>query len=230
MKTNTFLSVLFLVSLCAKAQKLDDVDKKNAFGLDLYSMNHQLTKFKPSFNGSFNPDYYGAHTNASTDYSLWYKREFKMDTSHLRPFLKVHFMWSYRYGDTQIDSSTDARVYEEFFRFPLLFGYKLSTGKSFAVNFSFGLVYSILSKQKYLARPNVTFPAIYQNEYGFGSYSKLGMAAEISATIHISKKTFFNVGFWADNDFSNPLKKSNDIPLTTVYRSFGMFVGFGSIF
>src|SRR3990172_849182 len=193
-------------------------------------MNHKLTKFELSFKGSFNPDYYGAHTNASTDYSIWYKREFKLDSLAMRIFIQPHFMMSYRFGDIQVDSVTDARVYEEFLRFPLMFGMKLSAGKSIDINMSFGLVYSILSKQKYLARPTVTLPAMYQKQYGFGSYSKLGFGAEISSTMHISKKIFFNVGLWSDFDFSNPLSNSNDIPFTTVYRSFGIFIGLGGTF
>lgn len=230
MKNNLFLLLILAHSYLLKGQNEKGNDAKNVFGWDLYSMNHQLTKFELSFTGSFNPDYYGAHSNASVDVSIWYKREFKLDTSAMRLYLKPYLMASYRYGDIQIDSATDARVYEEFLRFPVLFGLKLSAGKSIVINMSFGLVYSILSKQKYLARPTVTLPPIYQKQYGFGSYSKLGMAAEISSTMHISKRTFFNVGIWSDFDFSNPLKKSNDIPLTSVYRSFGIFVGLGGRF
>src|SRR3990172_13165211 len=164
MKHKTFFLFLLFYSFIINAQKDSGIEHKNAFGWNLYSMNHQLTKFELSFKGSFNPDYYGAHTNASTDYSIWYKREFKLDSLAMRIFIQPHFMMSYRFGDIQVDSVTDARVYEEFLRFPLMFGMKLSAGKSIDINMSFGLVYSILSKQKYLARPTVTLPAMYQKQ------------------------------------------------------------------
>lgn len=230
MKSKKTILFFLLIPFFVKAQLELNKEKCNSYGMDYYSMNHQLTKYEFSFTGSFNPDYVSLHTNASVDFSVWYKREFKIDSSFNRLFLRANLMTSYKFGDIQINSTTEARVYEEFFEAPILFGLKMAAGKAAVINLAFGINYSVLSKQEYFALPGEILPPEYQKVYKFGSYSKLGFAAEISSNFYVSKKIFFDFGIWSDFDFNSPLTKSDNIPLTTVYRSFGTFVGLGRTF
>ena len=224
MKKNIFL---FLISFLPFLSSAQEQERKNEWGDDLLILNSQLSK--TTFIRSAFPNYTSLHTNASGNGILWYKREFRIDTSHFYFYKKTGILYGNQFGDVVVDTVHEARVYEEFYKIPFMIGMKLSSGKNTSFNLGFGLCYNIISKQQFFAAPGATLPATYQKTNGFNAYSKLGFASEMNVHILLSRKVFFDIGIWSDSDLS-VLSSSRSVLLTTIYRSFGTSMGFGILF
>ena len=219
MKYLLFISLLF--PCFSFGQRVPET-KKNEWGVSFGLMAYQTRKFNITpANG-----YSSISTNVSPDVNFKYRRRFAIDSSSFM-FLESGLGSISRFSDVPVDTVA-IRMEEEFYDVPLLFGIAGKGNKYFGYSFTCGLKFAALSKQDFYTQPS-TAVSPFSNS-GFGDYFKWGFAGDFTFNIYLPKHAVFSIGFNTIYDFSSPITKKSTVDITTAYRAYGIYWGFGRSF
>ncbi len=215
------LFIVLLFPCFSFGQRVPETNK-NEWGVSFGVMAYQARKFNITpANG-----YSSISTNVSPDVNFKYRRRFAIDsTSYM--FLESGVGSISRFSDVPVDTVA-IRMKEEFYDVPLLLGIAARASKYFGCSFTCGLKFAALSKQDFYAQPS-TAVSPFSNS-GFGDYFKWGIAGDFTFNVYFHKRSMFSMGFYTIYDFSSPITKKSTVDVTSAYRAYGMYWGFGRSF
>lgn len=215
------LLVLILLPCFSSAQRVPETNK-NECGVSFGIMAYQARKFNITpANG-----YSSISTNVAPDVNFKYRRRFAIDSTSFM-FLESGVGSISRFSDVPADTVA-IRMKEEFYDVPLLFGIAGKGTKHFGYTFTCGLKFATLSKQNFYTQPSTAVSPFSDN--GFGDYFKWGIAGDFTFNIYFHKCSIFSMGFYTMYDFSSPISKKSTVDVTSAYRAYGMYWGFGRSF
>lgn len=123
-----------------------------------------------------------------------------------------------RFGDTKI-TNINARVYENILGIPLSFqlNSQNSSGKSFFLGL--GTYFDIVTKQYYKFKDSSLKPLNVKDSYGFGTYVKTGLLADIGVGLDLNENKFCDIGLKVNWDFKTTFINPDSNPNYNYYTA-----------
>ncbi|MCI0452830.1 MAG: hypothetical protein L0Z51_10655 [Candidatus Latescibacteria bacterium] len=207
--------------LLAATNALAEEDRGNAFGFYGGPTTYELIS---------SSDYNGATSGTSLDLGIYYARFVTPKFS-----VRVEARVTERHADIvqyiAIPASSEpyvlTRVDERFLEFPLILqaDRRASMGDAeIRISSGGGLCYGILIGQELLSPDGLV-----NDDEGFGGYQRLSFQFDGGATVDVRSGSAIFLRFRLQYD-GYVFGKSDDVPLTTEYLSYGFYAGFETVF
>ncbi len=172
-------------------------------------------------NGDYDGNSYESlHSNSTVEFTFDYNIAIKQKLE-----IKTGLGFNSRYGEAYITNFDNVRVNEYFVRIPLLLTYILPV-KDTRVYMSVGPYADILASQKFYFQDNTLKPNGFEDSYGFGSYTKVGLIIRTGFRFLINENLFFDWGLIANTDYKGLFINPNDNP-NYDYSAYGVYISLG---